>query len=585
MAVTTESPPAAGRTTAPAPRRRSPALPRPEVVLVGLGGLALALLTSWPLAAHLGSRIAPDLGDPVRTAWQIAFAGHQLLSHPTHLWDSNAFYPHARSLLFSDSLLGYAPSAFVGSGPTAALVRYNLLYLLAYALPFVGAYLLARELGVGRTAAVLAGVAFAYAPFRGTESGHLHVISSGGVPLALFLGLRGYRRAHPGLVAAGWVVACWQLSLGFTLGLHLAYLLAVLAAVAAAWWWRRGRPALPGRLVVITVAGVAAFAVVGGVQARAYLRVSDDYPTARRTIDQVKRYSAPPRAFLSAPSDNRLWGDATASERARLSSANESSLFPGVAIVVLAGMGLAGGLLARPLRWAIAAAGVLCALLALGFGLDGGILYRPLFDHLPGFDGIRTPGRIFTLTTLALALLGAAGAQSVMDRVAARRQHLGLLAGAALALVVMAEGSSHLPALHVPGLPSAQAHLPGPIQELPTDPSDDRLYQFWSTAGFPSIANGNSTFDLPAQDDLRGGMQNFPDAQGVQKLRRLGIRTVVLHLDAASWALPAIHFSTREPPDPAAAAARPIAGLPLTRRRVGQLVIYTLEPPARGAAR
>ncbi len=62
-----------------------------------------------------------------------------------------------------------------------------------------------------------------------TEAGHLHVISSGGLALALFLLLRGYRRGSRGLVLAGWLVSAWQISLGFTLGLQYAYLLLVLA--------------------------------------------------------------------------------------------------------------------------------------------------------------------------------------------------------------------------------------------------------------------------------------------------------------------------------------------------------------------
>src|SRR5208282_3085796 len=184
------------------------------------------------------SRIAPDLGDPVRTAWEIAWVGHAMLHDPLHLFDSNAFYPHPLSLAFSDSLLGYGPAAFFGSGTVAALVRYNLLFLFAWSLCFVGAYLLARELGVGRLAGAAAGAAFAYAPYRVTEAGHLHVISSGGIALALFLLLRGYRRGSRGLVLAGWLVSAWQVSLGFTLGLQYSYLLAVLALVVLAFWWR-----------------------------------------------------------------------------------------------------------------------------------------------------------------------------------------------------------------------------------------------------------------------------------------------------------------------------------------------------------
>ena len=284
-----------------------------------LAGVALAVLTSWPLVLHLPSRIAPDLGDPVRTAWQIAWVGHAMLHDPLHLFDANAFYPHPLSLAFSDSLLGYGPAAFFGSGTVAALVRYNLLFLFAWSLCFVGAYLLARELGLGRLGGAAAGVAFAYAPYRVTEAGHLHVISSGGIPLALFLLLRGYRRGSRALVLAGWLVSAWQVSLGFTLGLQYAYLLAVLALLAARALVARapgaGRstggapaasapgaarargPLIPRRLLAVTLIGIAVLGVVAVYQARPYLKVAHDYPTAKRTIKEVKTYSAGPAAL------------------------------------------------------------------------------------------------------------------------------------------------------------------------------------------------------------------------------------------------------------------------------------------------
>ena len=232
---------AAGATSRePARWAPSPAFTRREILLVVLAGVLLAILTTWPLILHMPSRIAPDLGDPIRTAWEISWVGHAMLHDPLHLFNSNAFYPHPLSLAFSDSLLGYGPAAFFGSGTVAALVRYNLLFLFAWTLSFVGAYLLAREIGLGRLGGAAAGVAFAYAPYRVTEAGHLHVISSGGIPLALFLLLRGYRRSSRGLLVAGWLVAAWQLSLGFTLGLQFCYLLAILGLIAVLHWWFRG---------------------------------------------------------------------------------------------------------------------------------------------------------------------------------------------------------------------------------------------------------------------------------------------------------------------------------------------------------
>lgn len=580
-----------GARLAPARWAPSPQLGRAEILWVVLAGVALAVLTSWPLVLHLPSRIEPDLGDPVRTAWQVAWVGHAMLHDPLHVFDANVFYPHPLSLAFSDSLLGYGPAAFFGSGTVAALVRYNLLFLFAWALCFVGAYLLARELGLRKLASAAAGAAFAYAPYRVTEAGHLHVISSGGIALSLFLLLRGYRRGSRGLLIAGWLVAAWQISLGFTLGLQFSYLLAVLAVLAAVYWWRAGRPPLPRRLAAITLAGIAVVGVVTIYQARPYLKIARDYPTAKRTLREVKVYSAGPAAWLSASSENRVWGDLTAGVREHVHSKNEQVLFPGGLLLVLAVIGLAAPLFTRRLRLGLAAGIVTCSVLALGLGLTGrGYPYRLLFDYAPGWDGVRVPGRLFTLATLFLALLAGAGAQLLAGRLGgwisrhtgswgARRSAGTVTAvlGVVIVIGLVGEGAGHMADPVVPQPAKAEVGLPGPLLDMPSDGPADRVWQYYSTNGFYKIPIGNSTFDIPAVDDLRGGIHRFPDKASVEKLRYYGIRTVVLHLTMPK--LPGIlGFAHAEPPNAAEAAAKPVAGLGLTRRRVGSLVIYEIGP-------
>jgi hypothetical protein len=186
------------------------------------------------------------------------------------------------------------------------------------------------------------------------------------------------------------------------------------------------------------------------------------------------------------------------------------------------------------------------------------------------------------LATLAWALLAGAGAQRLVGWVRTRR-HDGLLptlVGFALLACLLGEGAGRLGHPVVPQPARAEIGLPGPLLDLPTDESSDRVWQYFSTDGFPRIANGTSTFEIPAQDDLRGGMQGFPDRASVEKLRWYGVRTVVLHLDMP--ALPSLpSWEQPSPPDPAAAAAKPIAGLGVTRRRVGNVVIYTIGPGPR----
>ncbi|HEY5344537.1 MAG TPA: hypothetical protein VIJ66_12875 [Solirubrobacteraceae bacterium] len=592
----------------------SPAIGRAELSWAILAAVLLAVLTSWPLLLHMSTHIAPDLGDPVRTVWEIAWVGHAMLHDPTHLFDANTFYPHPLSLAFSDSLLGYGPAAFFGSGTVAALVRYNLLFLWAWSLCFVGAYLLARELGLRWFAAAAAGVAFAYAPYRVTEAGHLHVISSGGIALALFLLLRGYRRGQRGLVLAGWLVSAWQISLGFTLGLQYSYLLLVLGLLVL-WHWWRGRltpgpawgepaerpagargPLIPRRLLAVTLIGIAALGVVTVYQARPYLKVAEEYPTAKRTLSEVKTYSAGPAAFLSASSENRVWGSLTSGMRAKVNSKNESVFWPGGLILVLALVGLFGsGALGgapssytRRLRLALLAGIVVCSVLALGFGITGaGYPYRLLYDYAPGWDGVRVPGRVFTMATLLYALLAGAGAQwlaGFAGRIKfppAPRHPVRMLpgiVGVVLAIGIVGEGAGHLGHPLVPQPARAEVGLPGPLLDLPTDGALDRISQYFSTDGFYEIPIGNSTFDMPQVDDLRGGMNGFPDRTSVEKLRHYGIKTVVLHTVLPKGLPPEHGHVLPDPPDPAAAAAKPIAGLGITRRQVGSLVIYEIGP-------
>lgn len=541
----------------------------------------------WPLVAHLGRDVPRDIGDPIVQAWQVAWGGHAILHQPLDYFQANTFWPLRNSLAFSDALVGYAPAGVIGDGPRAAIVRYDLLFLFAYAFAFLGAYLLARELGVGRAGAVVGGAAFAYAPWRLEQDGHLHVLSSGGIPLSLFLLLRGYRRRATWTVLAGWLVAAWQFSLGFTLGLQLAYLLAALAVVAAATAARR-RPRLGGGVVAATAAGVASVLLVAVVLAGPYLQVLDDHPEAHRTTAQIDGLSGPVRQFLAAPEQNLIWGKATSGIRDGLSSVPEQTLFPGLAILALALTGLFARAYPRRLRIGLGAAALVLAILSLGFHRHGvGALYpyRLLYEIAPGWKGIRVPGRLMTLTSLALALLAAGGAQSVIDALGRRgrmRRAGPRLASAAAAVVlagaVLVEGSGFDlgasgkafvagPAHpRVPAMPFDQAGLPSPQLHLPITTPANRRYVLWSTAGFPRIVNGRGSFDPSSFSRLAGEVTSFPDRPSVARLRSMGVRTVVLHRDLAAGT------AWRD------AARRSVRGLPLRREEKTTLVVYRLRP-------
>ena len=549
-------------------------LTRREVLIAAAGAALLAIVMTWPLMLHLGGIVPRDIGDPLAEAWQPAWGGHALLHQPLHFFDANRFWPLKYSLAFGDALIGYAPTGIIGSGPHAAMVRYDLLFLFAYALAFFGAYLLARELGLSPAGAAIAGAAFAFAPYRLEQDGHLQVISSGGIPLAIAFAIRGIRLRRPWWLFGAWVVAAWQVSIGWVLGLPFAYGLGGAVVIAAVVWLVKGRPALPRGMIVAGAAGAILFVAVSYWIAHPYLYISDNFPASRRSPHEVAAFSGPLKVFLTAPEENWIWGAATAGIRDHLTTWQEKTLFPGALILILALVGLWSSSLTK--RWRVGMGVVVLGILVLelGFQEGQGLLwpYRVLYDALPGWDAIRTPGRLATFSSLVLALLAAAGAEAAI-RAALRRRWPSWSAAAVaavLGLAIVTEGRSlpfdpfdnqAMPEVP-PAQPSAQ-EIPTPQLHLPAlTAKENRAFQLASTDGFPDMVNGRASTNPAVVLDLVKDMANFPDPATVRELQEYGVRTVILHLGLA------------EGTPQAGAARQSIAGLPLTACRLPDLVVY-----------
>lgn len=512
-------------------------------------GLAvvIALVMTWPTAAHLGTTIPQDIYDPLLQAWQVAWNGHALLTDPLHVWDANAFFPERDTLAFSDSLLGYAPIAIFGSGPVAALVTYNVLFILCHALAFVGMYALCRQLGSGWAGAAVAGAAFGYAPWRLGHDGHLNILSTGGIALALAMLARGhgitfdggYRRKRPWWVFGGWLVAAWQLTLGFGLGVPFAY---VLAGLVVAGLIRR-------RLLAADVAGIAAFLVVALCMGLPYLRVVGVFPESRRTLDNVDQFSAPWRGLLAAPEYSSVWSGLLP----RGDLGVEQTLFVGFVVIIAALFGLVVSVWTLRVRVLLAVLTVVSVVLSTGVT---GKLYVLLYHVLPAWDAMRTPGRLMVWTTLLLGVLASGAITTLRPR---RRWLL-----AVPALLVLLEGSNSTPHPVVPVEPVALHGAPGPIMVLPSDGAADQAAMYWSTDGFPKIVNGGSGIDPKTIESVRGSTVLFPDWASVSRLRQLGVRTVVVRCEPATWRVCEY------------AGQASIEGLGITRTDVGNAVIFTL---------
>lgn len=527
--------------------------PTKEVAAAAGGSLVATLVMKAAVLGGLTTRVPKSLRDPLLQTWQLAWGVDALVHRPLQVWDANAFWPLERSLAFSDALLGYAPlGVWFGAGTRAAVVRYNAVFLLAYALAAFGAYVLARQLGASRGGAAVAGIAFAFAPWRLAQEAHLHVLSTGGVPLSLALLLRGHGMRgrglagppQPRLVVLGWLVAAWQISLGFSIGLPFGYLLAGVSAGLVAWLGvrlhrDRGNGALR-RLAMANLAGGAVFLATVGLFAAPYAAVLDDHPEAARTLDAVGYYSPPPSGFIIAPAASLLVGDWFDDGRDRLEVPEEMTLSPGLAVIALGAIGLLWGAWRVRVRIALAVIAVGAFILGLGMAGPGrGVVYEVLFDHLPGWAGIRTPGRLVFLLSLAAAML-AADATDVLRDAVRRRGRVGPvgasfaagLLGVALAGAVAIEGAGATPMVRVPTPPVDMSEIADPVFFLPSDIILDNAPMFFSTDGFPAILNGNSGFVPTSLRRLRERTSTFPDRRSVDALCAVGARSVVV---ARAW--------------------------------------------------
>jgi hypothetical protein len=146
---------------------------------------ALTTALTWPLVRHAGTRVANDLGDPLLNMWLMAWNARVMpLTGPW--WNATQFFPATGAIAFSEHLLGLSPITtpilLASNNPVLA---YNAAFFLSFLLSAVAGHALGWSLTRRHDAALVAGVAFGFAPYRAAQLGHIQVLSTYWMPLAL----------------------------------------------------------------------------------------------------------------------------------------------------------------------------------------------------------------------------------------------------------------------------------------------------------------------------------------------------------------------------------------------------------------
>jgi hypothetical protein len=357
----------------------------------------------WHLSTHHAGESSGDARIYVWNLWWVKTALLQLHTDP--LQTDYIFYPtgiglalHTLALLHG---LVFIPLS-AGAGDVAAA---NLILLATFIASALGAYALARRLGAGTHGAFLAGIAFAFCPYRLARlDGHYDLLSTQWLPLfaLVFLGVLELERirAMPVVTAGLLGAAC-----GYTSLTYLLYLV-LLSLVLVGFRLGGGRSrSMVGRATAVAIVVAALLsplllAIRRDVTAWRYL----PYPGSDRYVADLLAYVTPtPRQTLFGPVLGRAFDP----------NVTEFTVFTGWILLALGLAAVGIGPLRRSHRsWIVL--GSLAFVLSLGDtlhvgGRDTGVpLLFPLLHKVPFLHHLRAPGRLSIVVVLCLAVLAAA---------------------------------------------------------------------------------------------------------------------------------------------------------------------------------
>lgn len=329
---------------------------RPLLLYAGL-----ALVYCWPILLSFGSRLPSDSGDPGLNTW-ILWWNSQAVPLTAAWWNAPIYFPLQGAFAFSETLLGLAPVSlpllFAGVAPVAV---YNVIFLIAIPASALAAHVLAKRLTGRDDAALLAGLAFGFSPYRLGQMSHLQLLVACWMPLGLWA-LHTYldRRRARYLVLAG---ICWLIN-ALTSG-YLMVFFAVLVILWIAWFVRSWRD-LAAIAATFGLASLPLIPLLAGYQ-RFQSAVG-----VTRGINEIEFFSADLSAVWAAShlaSFSGLW---------TRNAAPEAALYPGVIVIALV-TGAAIVLWRRlpavrqwRFRWVLLGASALAGVLAIVSLVTGG---------------------------------------------------------------------------------------------------------------------------------------------------------------------------------------------------------------------
>ena len=488
-------------------------------------GLLYSLLTlafTWPQVLQLGT--VPDNKDSYFNLWRLAWIAHQLLQDPVHLFDANIFAPLPNALAFSDAILleGLVAAPGIWAG-LATVYVLNALVLTSFVACGLGAFLLVRELTDDAASAFVAGVIFAFAPYRFDHYHHLELLWAQWMPLTLWL---CHRALKSGRLAHGVLAGCFFALQGLSCIYYAVFFAVVLAGLLPVLLTGVPR-AIRRRVMVSLLSG----ALVAGTVLGTYMV---PYRAARTLVGDrddgsVRVYSAGPAHYLAALPSSVIYGGVTGPL-----GSPEKRLFVGFVPLGLVLVALWPPLDRRRLAYAV----------SLALAVDGtlghrGLVYPWLREHVDVFMGLRVPARFGHLVLLGTSVLAGLGLARLRRGILATHRTLAGGVACAVGAMVVAEylmwPMALVPVQTAPDQLSRwlRSQPPGVVADLPLPRStaeiaNDAVAAYRSTFHWQRMVNGYSGFYPPSYVGLWESTASLPDDAALAALRRHGVTYVIV---------------------------------------------------------
>ncbi len=372
----------------------------------------LTLATLWPLPLLFTKAIPGDGFDGWQNYWNIWWVSKAILEeHTSPYFTRYLYHPTGVSLLFHTLNLPnglLAMPIHVLFGPIAA---YNFIVLISSALSGYGSFLLAFELTGSRWASFLAGLIYAFSPFRSAHLlGHMQVFSTEWIPffiLALFQTRRDKSILLPAIFLVLSSLCDWYqaLYLGFFTAIYLGWL---------AWKKALTRKEALGVLAAWGIAGLMLSPLLLPM-----LWEISRYRYMFTPPEHASLLSADLLAFFIPSEFHPLWGKLAGKIAAHFTaSLSERTVSFGYVPLILAF--LAWKRKERISLWLVT--GLSFVLLALGpyLHIMGKTIHLPLpyafLRPIPIVAMARSVSRFSLMATLSLAVLAALGAKALGPR-------------------------------------------------------------------------------------------------------------------------------------------------------------------------